>query len=542
MAKILVADDNSNIQKMVGLALKDQGIDVVAVGNGEAAVRKISDVRPDLVLADVFMPVRNGYEVCKYVKDDSALSHIPVILLVGAFDPLDEQEAQRVGADGVLKKPFVPPDPLISMVKSALTRAGVSVNGAAEKKGETAPAVVAGADLIAPRASPAMPAPAAEEDPMETVPRPSVVKMDSGAPVAFGSLLETPAAEEQDDTAFIAPASPAFAEDRNWGGSSEKEDEEEAEEEESPRASWRRDGGDDEEIAASGDGPGAVKDWRDSLMAQTAERKNARETWEVAAEKPAVVEAAETEAVVQNQETAPVNGAASVSTRESSTPFVVSSWGSGSQSVIAVENETKAPAVEELASSATTENAAAPSAEIVESSQSSPYSAEPLSAESSARIAEPEPVKQAEPDKSNSWFSTAPSPWEAEVKKASQLASAWDAATQPRAAEPASVETKADAEPQAMLTDDPNATQTIIAHAEEAGLPESAVETIREEAAEVAETADPTTHAAPESAEPKMDDLVAKVLAKMSPEVLQAVTREILKPVVEALVRDELKK
>src|SRR6202140_255046 len=126
VARILVADDNSNIQKMVGLALRDHGIDVIAVGNGEAAVRKISDLRPDLVLADVFMPVRNGYEVCKYVKDDSSLSHIPVILLVGAFDPLDEQEAQRVGADGVLKKPFVPPDPLISMVKSALLRAGVA--------------------------------------------------------------------------------------------------------------------------------------------------------------------------------------------------------------------------------------------------------------------------------------------------------------------------------------------------------------------------------------------------------------------------------
>src|SRR4029077_7637358 len=95
VARILVADDNSNIQKMVGLALTDHGIEVVAVGNGEAAVRKISDLRPDLVLADVFMPVRNGYEVCQFVKADSTLSHIPVILLVGAFDPLDEQEAQR---------------------------------------------------------------------------------------------------------------------------------------------------------------------------------------------------------------------------------------------------------------------------------------------------------------------------------------------------------------------------------------------------------------------------------------------------------------
>src|SRR6201997_4950568 len=139
VAKILVADDNSNIQKMVVLALKDQGIEVVAVGNGEAAVRKISDLKPDLVLADIFMPVRNGYEVCKFVKDDSALSHIPVILLVGAFDPLDEQEASRVGADGVLKKPFVPPDPLVSMVKAALARAGVALGATASTSTSTPP-------------------------------------------------------------------------------------------------------------------------------------------------------------------------------------------------------------------------------------------------------------------------------------------------------------------------------------------------------------------------------------------------------------------
>src|SRR5438045_7528733 len=138
---------------MVGLALRDQGIEVVAVGNGEAAVRKISDIRPDLVLADVFMPVRNGYEVCQYVKSDPSLAHIPVILLVGAFDPLDEQEAQRVGADGVLKKPFVPPDPLISMVKSALQRAGVGHGGAATVK-VPEPEAVRASDLLTPRCAP----------------------------------------------------------------------------------------------------------------------------------------------------------------------------------------------------------------------------------------------------------------------------------------------------------------------------------------------------------------------------------------------------
>jgi len=120
--RILVADDNTNIQKMVVLAFQERGVEVIAVGNGEAAVRRLPDANPDLVLADVFMPVRNGYEVCEFVKKDPRFSHVPVILLVGAFDPLDEKEARRVGADGVLKKPFVPPDPLIAMVMSALEK------------------------------------------------------------------------------------------------------------------------------------------------------------------------------------------------------------------------------------------------------------------------------------------------------------------------------------------------------------------------------------------------------------------------------------
>jgi CheY-like chemotaxis protein len=120
--RIMIADDNANIQKMVVLAFEERGIDVVAVGNGEAAVRRLPDANPDLILADVFMPVRNGYEVCEFVKKDTRFSHVPVILLVGAFDPLDEKEARRVGADGVLKKPFVPPDPLIAMVMSALEK------------------------------------------------------------------------------------------------------------------------------------------------------------------------------------------------------------------------------------------------------------------------------------------------------------------------------------------------------------------------------------------------------------------------------------
>jgi hypothetical protein len=70
---------------MVSLAFEERGVNVVSVGNGEAAVRRIPDLNPDLVLADVFMPVRNGYEVCEFVKKDTRFAHVPVILLVGAW-------------------------------------------------------------------------------------------------------------------------------------------------------------------------------------------------------------------------------------------------------------------------------------------------------------------------------------------------------------------------------------------------------------------------------------------------------------------------
>ncbi len=141
MPCVLVADANSSVQRTVTHALKELGIDVVAVANGEAAVRKLPDVAPDLILADIFMPVRSGYEVCEYVKRQARHSHVPVILLVGAFDPFDEKEARRVRADGVLKKPFVPPDPLINMVKALLAKA------ASEHLGEETVAVTAGGGL-----------------------------------------------------------------------------------------------------------------------------------------------------------------------------------------------------------------------------------------------------------------------------------------------------------------------------------------------------------------------------------------------------------
>src|SRR5437879_11127274 len=229
---------------MVGLALKDQGIDVIAVGNGEAAVRKISDIHPDLVLADVFMPVRNGYEVCQYVKTDPSLTHIPVILLVGAFDPLDEQEAQRVGADGVLKKPFVPPDPLISMVKSALTRAGVVLGApAVPTPPPPIPVVAKSEPAPSPRVVPPPPLPAFAASPDEEFAAPAPPSRSNpftigkGAqPLAFGSLLDSSTTE--DDAVFAISPTTHAAPDRDWGSSSAAAEEDETEED-SNHGGWR---------------------------------------------------------------------------------------------------------------------------------------------------------------------------------------------------------------------------------------------------------------------------------------------------------------
>jgi CheY-like chemotaxis protein len=104
--KILLADDSITIQKVVNLTFADEGIEVVAVSNGEVAEKRLSEINPDLVLADIFMPGKSGYELCHYIKQSPQFKHIPVVLLVGAFEPFDKAEADRVGADAHLTKPF----------------------------------------------------------------------------------------------------------------------------------------------------------------------------------------------------------------------------------------------------------------------------------------------------------------------------------------------------------------------------------------------------------------------------------------------------
>jgi CheY-like chemotaxis protein len=661
VAKILVADDNSNIQRMVGLALKDQGIEVVAVGNGEAAVKKIVEIRPDLVLADVFMPVRNGYEVCQFVKEDPSFSHIPVILLIGAFDPLDEQEAQRVGADGVLKKPFVPPDPLITMVKAALKKAGVSlskgvsdkINSGATRKATDVPVPPAPNRPLPSPASPLagltfsrLPSPPASIQPIvsdesfvDTPARPQPVKIDAAEHMmAFGNLMETTVTTEDPGFATLKTDTESDVEETEPLDVPEEDEESTV----TAKASWRdNDQVDGEPVDAllGEDGIGPLHDWRDSDVAQNIGRKSARETWEHAdqAEGFASAEDVPTEMVSFATELSALEGEALVADKPE---------GNKSESGWA-----DVPAVEDVES---TPEPSAVAVEVPKSEEAVPAQTDQHSENKTAESVSEEVVGSGAPDekteqpasgfeylaakpdessKENSWFSRPASPWGQDAQAPSPATEMWSTAktegeaaptgideSQPSTLDDAPVSTSEDAAPalpgeatpgvfdrvsqaseasQAESEQAPpvseetsgstaapeqvDTPQTVVEH----DLPTPAEETLGASTGETTKASEETPqHAAEEevrhatgeetqdrhnvssetsseqiaaapsdesamheiaasetdAASSDMEALVARVLARISPEMLQAVTKQILKPVVAAILEDEAKR
>ena len=106
MSRILLADDSPHAQRMGERLLREEGFEVVTLTDGEAAVLRLADVDPDLILADVFLPGKSGLDLCRYVKNDPSRRHIRVVLTAGLLEPFDEAEATRAGCDAILKKPF----------------------------------------------------------------------------------------------------------------------------------------------------------------------------------------------------------------------------------------------------------------------------------------------------------------------------------------------------------------------------------------------------------------------------------------------------
>jgi CheY-like chemotaxis protein len=106
--KLLLADDSATIQRVIEMTFAGEDVQVLTVGDGEEAIARISAEKPDIVLADIGMPKRSGYEVSAFVKGHAELSKTPVLLLAGAFEPVDDAKAKEAKCDGVLVKPFEP--------------------------------------------------------------------------------------------------------------------------------------------------------------------------------------------------------------------------------------------------------------------------------------------------------------------------------------------------------------------------------------------------------------------------------------------------
>lgn len=160
MNRILLADHSPHAQRMGERILRDEGYEVATVTDGETALLRLKDLAPDLVLADISLPSRNGYEVCEYVKTSGKHPQTRVILTAGPVTAFDEARAQSAGSDGFVRKPFEA-SVLLGCVQPLLEKPEA---GAPAKKTEVkadgapkAPAPQAEAPVVAPPPPPPKP-------------------------------------------------------------------------------------------------------------------------------------------------------------------------------------------------------------------------------------------------------------------------------------------------------------------------------------------------------------------------------------------------
>jgi len=202
--KLLLADDSVTIQRVIELTFADEDVQVIAVGDGRQAIERIESDRPDIVLADIGMPERDGYEVAAFVKNTPHLAHIPVLLLTGAFEPIDEQRASRVGCDGVLAKPFEP-HMVITRVKELLAGAPPARAAAAARRTDDLGGALPATEPM-PRPAPVhVPPRVASPTPIVPMPLISVTPEPVRAPIA---VSPTPIPESRVKTVDFAQAVP----------------------------------------------------------------------------------------------------------------------------------------------------------------------------------------------------------------------------------------------------------------------------------------------------------------------------------------------
>ncbi len=119
MAKILIAEDERDIRDLIAFTLRFNGYEVVAARDGEQALILVAAEQPDLVLLDVRMPRMTGYEVCRRIKADKSVRHIPVVFLSAKGQESEVQAGMEAGAVDYILKPFSPSE-LIARVAALI--------------------------------------------------------------------------------------------------------------------------------------------------------------------------------------------------------------------------------------------------------------------------------------------------------------------------------------------------------------------------------------------------------------------------------------
>jgi CheY-like chemotaxis protein len=218
MAKsLLLADDSTTIQKVVELALGQEDITVVCTKGADEALARARELRPDIIVADVFMPGKSGYDLAAAVRADPNLQHVPVLLLQSLNEPFDENRARSSGANGWIPKPFQS-QILIDNVKQLLAaKPATTAPGPARPAPSPAasqPAAPAAAPMgqrVPTQIPPAkVPAPLPVAAPRPATPGPtSKPSVPPGAPAATTRPPPAPVAAAQARTAAApAPAAP----------------------------------------------------------------------------------------------------------------------------------------------------------------------------------------------------------------------------------------------------------------------------------------------------------------------------------------------
>ncbi len=122
MSRILLADDSPQALRLGEQILTAQGFEVVSVTDGATAVRRLADVKPDLLIIDIYLPTRNGFEIARFLRAQQQYRQLPVIFAAAPSDEFNEQDATNAGADVILRKPFEASS-LLNAVQSLLAKA-----------------------------------------------------------------------------------------------------------------------------------------------------------------------------------------------------------------------------------------------------------------------------------------------------------------------------------------------------------------------------------------------------------------------------------